>query len=123
MDQTRIFLVLGTTHCQVRDLSFLSTSRSSAEPRTSLLLAAVGCRCRLLLHAEGQRHQRIHFPFLRKKRRSIPASRVSVASEAAEVCASLKSVLELFLLEGKFIGVLVAGDLDQVPGLTTCERD
>ena len=45
-----------------------------------------------------------------------------MASEAAEVGASLKSVLELFILEGKFIGVLVAGDLDQVPGLTTCER-
>ena len=39
--------------------------------------------------------KRIHFSFLRKQRRSIPASRVS----AAEVGASLKSVVKLFLLE------------------------
>ena len=66
--------------------------------------------------------KRIHFSFLRKQRRSLPASRVSVASEAAEVGASLKSVLKLFHLEGKFIGALLAGDLDQVLKLTTCER-
>ena len=62
--------------------------------------------------------KRIHFSLLRKQRRSIPASRVSVASEAAVVGASLKSVLKLFLLEGKFIGALLAGDLDQLPRLT-----
>ena len=50
---------------------------------------------------------RIHFSFLRKQRRSIPAPRVSVASEAAEVGASLKLVLKLFLLEGNLIGVLL----------------
>ena len=48
---------------------------------------------------------------------AIPASGVSVSSDAAVVGTPLKSVLKMFLLEGK-----LAGDLDQVVGLTTCER-
>ena len=64
MDQTRIFLALGTTHWQVRNLSLPSTLRSVAEPRNSLVLAAVGCRCRLLMHAEGQRHYKDSLLFL-----------------------------------------------------------
>ena len=38
------------------------------------------------------------------------------------VGASLKSVLKLFLLERRLIGVMLAGDIDQVFGLITCER-
>ena len=75
-------------------------------------VADAACCCML----KDRGTERIHFSFLRKQRRSIPASRVSVASEAAEVGASLKSVLKLFL------GVLLAGNLDQVPRLTTWER-
>ena len=41
-----------------------STLRSVAEPRNSLVLAAVGCRCRLLMHAEGQRHYKDSLLFL-----------------------------------------------------------
>ena len=70
-----------------------------------MILAAVGCCCRLLLLADGQGTKRIHFSFLRNNCEVNPASRVSVASDAAMVVTSLKSVLKLFLLEGKLIGV------------------
>ena len=50
------------------------------------------------------------------------ASRVSVSQDAAMVGASVKSVLKLFLLERRLIGVMSAGNLDQFFGLITCER-
>ena len=110
------FLFLGRHNAKFSiSLSFLHLGLvQSSTPRCFLLPWVADAACCCMLKDRGT--ERIHFSFLRKQRRSIPASRVSVASEAAEVGASLKSVLNLF------VGELLAGNLDPVPRLTTWER-
>ena len=87
-----------------------------------MILAAVGCCCRLLLLADGQRHKKDPLLFLAEQRRSqsriqgICGIRRGDGSHVVEVGTETVS-------PGRKVDRRVlAGDLDQAVGLITCER-